>query len=125
MGREADAPKEAEELQRLRALAATEQDAFIAHQRADAASRQEVYLHCAPEVSAQVEVAIANERAESFRQLAAAKDEIIKAARDQTKEWRKNAAEVLAFAAKASAGAAGAAAGKDKGSSSSSSSKKK
>ena len=72
----------------------------------------------------QVEVAIANERAESFRQLAAAKDEIIKAARDQTKEWRKNAAEVLAFAAKASAGAGGSAAGKDKGSSSSSSKKK-
>ena len=74
----------------------------------------------------QVEVAVANERAESYRLLVNAKDEIIKAARDQTKEWRKNAAEVLAFAAKASSGGGGgAAAASGKSSSSSSSSKKK
>ena len=52
---------------------------------------------------AQVELAIANERAESFRALAAAKDEIINAAQAQTKEWRKHAGEVLATSAKAAA----------------------
>lgn len=43
----------------------------------------------------QIELATANERAESFRALAAAKDEIIMSARNQTKEWRKHASEVL------------------------------
>jgi len=48
------------------------------------------------EISAlRVEVAIANEKAESFKALAAAKDEIIAAARKQTTEWRKYASEVL------------------------------
>ena len=62
-----------------------------------------------------VEVAIANERADSFRQLAAAKDDIIVAARNQTKEWRKHASDVLAMSAKtAVAAAGGGGAGKDK-----------
>lgn len=65
-----------------------------------------------------VELAIANERADSFRQLAAAKDDIIVAARNQTKEWRKHASDVLAMSAKTAVAAAsaggGAAAGKDK-----------
>lgn len=39
-----------------------------------------------------------------------AKDEIIAAARNQTKEWRKHASEVLAQSAKTAAAAAGGAA---------------
>jgi hypothetical protein len=62
--------------------------------------------------SLRVELAVATERAESSRQLAAAKDEIITAARNQTKEWRKLASEVLATSAKtAAAAAAGGSAG--------------
>ena len=66
-----------------------------------------------------VELAIANERADSFRQLAAAKDDIIVAARNQTKEWRKHAGEVLTLSSKtmlASAGGGGGGGkdGKDK-----------
>ena len=63
----------------------------------------------------QVELAIANERADSFRQLAAAKDEIILAARNQTKEWRKHASDVLATGAKTAAAAAGGGAAAAKG----------
>ena len=59
----------------------------------------------------QVELATANERAESFRTLAAAKDEIIAACRNQTKEWRKHAGEVLASSAKTAATVAAAAGG--------------
>ena len=62
----------------------------------------------------QVELATANERAESFRALAAAKDEIIAAARSQTKEWRKHASEVLATSAKAAAGGSSSSSSKDK-----------
>ena len=42
-----------------------------------------------------VELAVASEKAESFKALAAAKDEIIASARKQTLEWRKYASEVL------------------------------
>ena len=74
----------------------------------------------------QVELATANERAESFRQLAAAKDEIITAARNQTKEWRKHASDVLAASAKtAAAAAAGGAAAKSSSSSDAGKDKKK
>ena len=59
----------------------------------------------------QVELATANERAESFRALAAAKDEIIAAARNQTKEWRKHASEVLAQSGKTALAAAAAGGG--------------
>ena len=49
------------------------------------------------EISAlRVELAIANEKAESFKALALAKDEIIASARKQTTEWRKYASEALA-----------------------------
>jgi len=49
------------------------------------------------EISAlRVEVAVANEKAESYKALAAAKDEIIATAKKQTTEWRKYASEALA-----------------------------
>lgn len=58
-----------------------------------------------------VDLAVANERAESLKALVAAKDEIIAAARNQTKEWRKHASEVLQATSSAAAGSGG---GKDK-----------
>lgn len=56
-----------------------------------------------------VELAVANEKAESYKALAASKDEIISAARKNADAWRKHATEVLG-----KVGAGAAAAGKDK-----------
>lgn len=43
-----------------------------------------------------VELAIAKEKAESFKALALAKDEIIKTSKKQTSEWQKYATQALA-----------------------------
>ena len=55
-----------------------------------------------------VELAIAKEKAESFKALALAKDEIIKTSKKQTSEWQKYATQALA-----SMGAGGSSAGKE------------
>ena len=90
----------------LASLPADAPDAVVLATRLADAERQIALL--------QVELATANERAESFRALAAAKDEIITAARSQAKEWRKHASEVLVQSAKAAAAAAGGSSSKDK-----------
>ena len=63
-----------------------------------------------------VELAVAEEKAESYKALALAKDEIIASARKQTSEWRKHVSEVLK--ASTPAGAAPAKEEKKKSSSS-------
>ena len=71
------------------------------------ADRQEI-------AALRVELAIATERADSYKALAAAKDDIIAVARGQTKEWRKHASEVLVSGAKTTTAAVSGASSKDK-----------
>ena len=54
-----------------------------------------------------VELAVANEKAESYKALALAKDDIIASARKQTSEWRKHAGDVLKASTATSAAALG------------------
>lgn len=79
------------EIRRLTArLAETEARASHAAQLAERMAEAEAKL-----AELRVELAVAEERAESYKALADAKDEMLASARKQTSEWRKLASEVL------------------------------